>query len=172
MRRERFTPPSQAVITNGARTGRRPRRAFTLFELLIVVSLMTIIAAMAVPRYASSVGRYRADAAARRIAADLGLARAKARANSSPRSVTFNAAAGTYTISGVRHLDRSTEPYTVNLTDAPYYVLLAFADFGGLPQAQFDMYGVSLWDGTVMVKSGDYERTVKLKRDDGSITVN
>ena len=56
------------------------RGGFSLFELLIAMSVIAIIAAVAVPRYASSVGRYRAESAARRVAADLTLAQAKARA--------------------------------------------------------------------------------------------
>src|SRR5688500_10231700 len=127
---------ANAAVPRGARGLRAVSvraAGFSLFELLIVVSLFAIVAAMAVPRYASSVGRYRADAAARRVAADLALARAKARAASAARTVTFNAAAGAYTISGMRHLDRASDPYTVNLSAAPYHVLVAHADFGGVP---------------------------------------
>ena len=161
-----------AAGPRGLRRASLRAAGFSLFELLIVVSLFAIVAAMAVPRYASSVGRYRADAAARRVAADLALARAKARAVSAERTVTFNAAAGAYTISGMRHLDRASDPYTVNLSEAPYHVLVAHADFGGVPQARFDMYGEAAFGGVVRVRSGDYERTVTLVKQDGSITVN
>jgi type II secretory pathway pseudopilin PulG len=149
----------------------RHRPAYTLFELVIVTLIISIVSAVAVPRYANSVGRYRADSAARRVAADLNLARAKAKSASATRNVTFNTAAGMYTLSGVRDLDHSANPYTVNLAGAPYYVKITFADFGGVPQAQFDMYGTALWGGTVKVRTGDYERTVSLVKADGSITV-
>jgi len=139
--------------------------------LLIVTMVIAIAAAVAVPRYASSVGRYRAEFAAKRVAADLNLARARAKAASSTRNVTFNTAAGTYTLAGLRDLDHSADPYTVNLAGAPYYVTIAYADFGGAPQAEFDMYGGVLWGGTVKVRTGDFERTVKLVKADGTITV-
>src|SRR3954451_23186913 len=75
---------------NPARPQRRSSTAFTLFELMIVILIIWIAAAVAVPRYASSVGRYRAEFAAKRVAADLNLARARAKAASSTRNVTFN----------------------------------------------------------------------------------
>lgn len=154
--------------------GRPPARflfGFSLFELLIVLSVMAIVAALAVPRYANSVGRYRAEAAARRVAADLTLARAKARAASADQSVTFNTTTGMYTVSGMRSLDHAAAPYTVNLAAAPYNVTIGYADFGGAPQATFDMYGTAQWSGKVTVYAGSYARTVQLTKEDGSVTV-
>ena len=144
---------------------------FSLFELLIGLSVISIIAAVAVPRYANSVGRYRADAAARRIAADLALAQAKARAASSGQSVTFNTIAGTYTVSGARNLDHPTLPYTVDLGRDPYRVTIGYADFGGAPQAQFDMFGTPAFGGQVTVYAGSFSRTVLLVKEDGSVGV-
>lgn len=151
---------------------RRRAAAFSLFELLFVISIIAIVAAMGIPRYGRSVARYRAECAARRVAADLALARSTAKAVSADRIVTFNTVAGSYTLGSVRHLDHAARPYTVALTDAPYHAQLYFADFGGVPQAQFDMYGSPKWGGTVIVRVGEFEQTVSMSRDDGSITVN
>ena len=147
------------------------RAGFTLFELVITLAVMGILAAIAVPRYANSIGRYRAESAARRVAADLLLARASAKAASSPRSVTFDAAAGSYTVAGVRNPDHPGAPYKVDLAADPYRVKLDFADFGGAPQAQFDMYGWPLWSGKVTLHVGDFWRTVQVVKEDGSVTV-
>src|SRR3954468_24220391 len=94
-----------------------PRRAlaFSLFELLFVIAIIAIVAAMAMPRYGRSVARYRAECAAKRVAADLALARSTAKAVSAERIVTFNTVAGSYTLGAVRHLDHSSAPYTVTL---------------------------------------------------------
>ena len=168
---------TSSVLDPSRVTGRRrapcriSSRGFSLFELLVVLSIIAIVAALAVPRYANSVGRYRADAAAKRVAADLTLARAKARAASNGQSVTFNTTAGTYTVSGVRNLARPSAIYTVDLSGSPYMVTIDYADFGGAPQAQFDMFGTPQWAGTVKVRSGDYSRTVQLAKEDGSVTV-
>ena len=149
----------------------RPAAAFSLFELLFVVAIIAVIAAMAMPKYGRSVARYRAECAARRVAADLTLARSAAKAASAERVVTFNTVAGSYTLSGMRHLDRASQPYTVTLSDAPYHAQLYYADFGGAPQAQFDMYGAPKWGGKVIVRVGEFEETVALSRDDGTAKV-
>jgi prepilin-type N-terminal cleavage/methylation domain-containing protein len=147
------------------------RRAFSLFELLFVVAIIAIIAAMGMPKYGRSVARYRAECAARRVAADLTLARSTAKASGAGRVVTFNTVARSYTISGMRHLDHALQPYTVTLSDAPYHATLDYANFGGAPQAQFDMYGGAKWAGKVVVRCGEFENSVYLSRDDGSVTV-
>jgi prepilin-type N-terminal cleavage/methylation domain-containing protein len=175
-RARRTTTPTSCPAARG---GTRPVRAglpgtcagFSLFELVIVVSVVGILAALAVPRYAESVGRYRAEAAARRVAADLALAQAKARAASAAQSVTFNATAGTYTVSSARNLDHPKSIYTVNLGGEPYRVTIGYADFGGTPQAQFDMFGAPTFGGKVTVYAGAYARTVSLVKEDGSVTV-
>ena len=151
---------------------RLPRaKAFSLFELLFVITIIAIVAAVAMPRYGRSVARYRAECAARRVAADLALARSSARAASAERVVTFNTVAGSYTLAAVRHLDHGSQPYTVALSGAPYHAELYYADFGGAPQASFDMWGAPRWGGKVVVRVGEFEQTVALGRDDGSITV-
>lgn len=167
----RTVPSAACRLLPASSVGRARTGGFSLFELLIVVSLMGIVAAVAVPRYANSIGRYRAESAARRVAADLALAKAKARASSAPQTVTFNPAAGTYTISAMRSLDHPADPYTVDLSAEPYHVAITYASFGGAPQAQFDMFGSPLWDGTVTVRAGEYARSVQLSKSDGSVTV-
>jgi prepilin-type N-terminal cleavage/methylation domain-containing protein len=172
---QRITILSSSPAERGARrpalSRRLSRGGFSLFELLIAMSIIAIIAAVAVPRYANSVGRYRAEAAARRVAADLALAQAKARAASSGQSVTFNTTAGSYTVTGALNLDHPKSIYTVNLAGDPYHVAIGYADFGGAPQAQFDMFGVPAFGGKVMVYAGDYARTVSLVKEDGTVTV-
>lgn len=158
--------------TTRSAAARRRAAAFSLFELLFVISIIAIVAAMGMPRYGRSVARYRAECAARRVAADLALARSTAKAVSADRTVTFNTVAGSYTLGSVRHLDHGDRPYTVTLTDAPYHARLHYADFGGAPQAQFDMYGSPKWGGKVIVRVGEFEQTVSMSRDDGSISVN
>src|SRR3954447_19786330 len=91
-------PPSRLGTRRWAfsMAGRRP--GFTLVELVMVMAIMGIIAAIAAPRYASSLGAQRADGAAQRIASDLGHAAAMARSTSSGVSVNFSPQQEGYTI--------------------------------------------------------------------------
>src|SRR5436305_14998357 len=65
------------------------RTGFTLIELLLVIALIAVAAAVAMPRYGRAVCHYQADAAARRIVADLAAAQARAKLNSTTVTVNF-----------------------------------------------------------------------------------
>ena len=54
------------------------RRAHTMIELVIVLIVLGIVAAIAIPMHLDSLSRFRVQAAARRVAADLEFARRKA----------------------------------------------------------------------------------------------
>ncbi|HZN65564.1 MAG TPA: type II secretion system protein [Tepidisphaeraceae bacterium] len=146
------------------------RSAYTLIELLIVVAIISVAAGIAIPRYGNSVGRYRAECAAKRVVADLALARAGAKAIAAKRVVSFNTVANGYTVSNQRHLDDAKRPYTVNLGDGPYHATLHYADFGGVPQAEFDMYGNAVFGGKVVVRVGDHERVIDVPAGGGEVT--
>lgn len=142
---------------------RRRQRAFSLLELLVVMVVVATIAGIAAPRYARSLDRYRADAAARRVVADLRFAAAEARASSASRTVTFDTATDDYQIDGM------ATAYTVRLSDAPYSATLVSvvfddpADPGDSTVAVvFDGYGRPDSGGTVIISSGSTTRTITL----------
>jgi prepilin-type N-terminal cleavage/methylation domain-containing protein len=152
-----------------------PRRGFTLVEVVIVMVVMVIVAAIAIPKYGNSLSQYRADLAARRLAADLGLAQASARASSSSRSVTFRPAENGYGISGVNDLDRAGSPYAVMLSASPYYAALgsiAFTDSNNDNQVVFDGFGVPDSGATIQVICKSARRTVTLNAATGAASVN
>src|SRR5947209_10986433 len=65
-------------------------RAYSLVELVLVLVTLAIMWGIAAPRYANSMSRYRAEAAARRIASDFALARAQAKQTSTNVVVVFD----------------------------------------------------------------------------------
>lgn len=142
-----------------------PTRAFSLVEVLLVVAIMGIIAAMAAPRYAAALNSYRADATARRIAADISMAQARARTTSSSRTIVFDADSNTYKIAGERDLSVSTDTYTVDLSGSPYFARLSRFGFGGNATLSFNGYGVPSGAGTVLISVGATTRTVSIDSD-------
>lgn len=147
--------------TGGVRRGCRlsRQRGFTLVELLLIAIVLSVLAAIAAPRYAGALTHYRADSAARRIATDLDAARATSRAQSTTVTVTFSADG--YTISHVQPFQTAVlGTYTVNLRQDPYGVKGIAADFGGGSSLSFDGYGQTSIGGTVTVRVGHAERVV------------
>lgn len=71
---------------------RRNQRGVTFIELMTVVAVIGIMAAMAVPSFLSYMPKLRVKSAARTVAAQLRLARSKAVAERRPYGVSFNMA--------------------------------------------------------------------------------
>jgi len=145
--------------------------AFSLLELVLVLMIVTVVAAIAIPRYSGWQFRYRADAAARRIEADLTLARQRAKASSASQFVAFDVDAETYHMPGSPDIDRPGSDYEVDLSLGPYHASLVSADFAGNATLMFDGYGVPNAGGTVVVQSGNITRTITLYPGTAEVTV-
>ena len=141
--------------------------AFSLIELVVVLFIVGLLAAIAVPRFAGSAVRQRVDAAARRVAADLNLARRHAYQSGSSQTVTFDVVADSYELVGMPDPDRPTVDYEVRLSDEPYQAQLLSANFSGNAKVVFDAYGVPDFGGTVVVTVGDRTRTINVDPDTG-----
>ena len=148
-----------------------PLGGFTLVELVVVIVVVAVTAAIAVPRYTSSLSRYRADMAARRVAADLGLARSRAKVTGAAQTVLFTLANDSYTLPGVAGLDRPSDPYTVVVSAEPYRADLISASFGGSTTASFNGYGAPAAGGSVVVQAGTTQKTVLLDAATGEAKV-
>jgi prepilin-type N-terminal cleavage/methylation domain-containing protein len=149
------------------------RDGFTAVELAIVVLMLAIVAAAAVPKYADALIRFRVDAAARRIAADLSTAQARARTTSSSQAILFTLPpqGSQYQIAGMNDPDRPAATYTVNLADAPYQVALSSANLGGDTTLIYNGYGIPDSGGTIVVCSGQYTKTVTIDATTGMAAI-
>jgi Tfp pilus assembly protein FimT len=135
-----------------------------LIEMAMVIALIAILSAIAIPRYASAVNRYRVEMAAKRVDADFALARNAARASGLGQTINFGTPANGYTMPGLAAAEGRAGDYTVKLTDEPYKVSLGAVAFGSSPvtSVQFSRYGYPTAAGSVVVRSGGYSKTIYL----------
>jgi len=145
-------------------------RAFTLFELIVVLSITTILASIVAPKYASAVARYRLESAARRIVGDIEQTRALARASGTTQVLSFAPSTHSYSIVGFVVGASRTGDYTVRLNQPPYSVTLQSASFGGMPDLKFGGFGLPADGGMVVVRGGTEARTVLIDAT-GAVTV-
>lgn len=136
------------------------RCGFTLIELVLVIAIMLVIAAIAAPRYSAAVERYRLETAARRVAADISLARAIAMASGASQTISFDCAAGTYVVSGTNSFERPNRSYVVSLGQEPFRAGIQSADFGGSSTLTINGYGLPAAGGRVDLNGASGAKSV------------
>ncbi len=146
----------------------RRSRAFTLIEISVVLLLMAILAAVALPRWTEAIEQFRVTSAARRLAADLALAQASALACSRNQIVTFSLAGHYYELVNVSSLERASDVYRTRLNLDPYRSRLVSL-FGSLSDQQvvFNGFGVPSQGGSIVIACGSKQRTVFLDSESG-----
>jgi len=144
---------------------------FTLAEVVIVVLIIGILAAVAAPKFSESLDVYHVDAAARRVKSDLEFAIGRARMMSQSVSILFDSTDSTYTMPGVPDVDRPSQDYLVDLTKAPHASAIANVSFGGDATVVIDGYGKPDSSGDVLVQSGDETRTIHLDAAARKVTI-
>jgi type II secretion system protein H len=135
-------------------------RAFTLAELVFVIIIIALLAAIAVPRLSNAMRRHRLDLSSRRVMADLQLARTQAIRDRADRTVSFDIPNFRYTLQGQAGQNAASAAYTVTLKKTiDQHVRLYSADFNGSSQLTFNKFGVPASGGTVVLTDG-YERII------------
>ena len=150
---------------------RRP--AFSLIELMIVIAIIAVVSGFAIPRYSNSLQLYRANLAARRIAADLQMAQFRARSLSTTRTVTFTPSSSSYQITGEISLSNSTSTYGVQLSDLPYRATIRSVQFGASAVASitFNGFGMPNNGGSISLSSGNVTKVVTVAPQTGAISI-
>lgn len=163
---------SAPMVRVVSRSGRLPMRAaFSLIELVIVISIIAIMASVASVRYAGALTTYRIDAAAKRLQADLDGARTRARTLGTSVYVEFTVASSTYSIRTRAEADdgvplsttNSNGPMKQDLRTAPYNARISkFTSSSGLQRAIFEPTGACSTSLQIVLVVGERERTVEL----------
>lgn len=151
--------------------GTSPPRGFSLIELVMVMTIISILAAIAVPRYASALSRYRADAAARRVVIDLAYAREYARSISANVSVQFQPVPDNVRLIGVPGMKDPQQEYLTILRESPYMADLVSTTLGAGQTLVFDGYGNPASGVSIVVTVGPETRTVVLDANTGKAAV-
>jgi prepilin-type N-terminal cleavage/methylation domain-containing protein len=151
----------------------RPARAFTLTEVTLVAVIISIISAIAIPRFGASLARYRAERASCRLKADLLLARDKAIHQGRAFTVSFiTGTASSYTLIGLRDPDRSTADTTVILSREPYLTTLGSLSVGPDTSIIFDGFGIPDSAGSMVLSVGSATRTLTIDGQSGEVTLS
>ena len=146
-------------------------RAFSLIELVLVATIIAIVAGIAMPRFSGALARQRADAAARRVMVDLHLAQREAKTSGKSQVVNFHVGDDLYRLVGMKHGDRRSQEYAVSLAQEPYQAEILSTDFGGKMEIEFDMYGIPVSGGSVIIRVGDHLKTITVDPDTGKASV-
>ncbi|XHC25877.1 MAG: prepilin-type N-terminal cleavage/methylation domain-containing protein [Phycisphaerales bacterium] len=135
---------------------------FSLVELVVVMLILGVIAAIAAPRFGHASTTFRLEAAINKIEADLKYAAQMARAQSRTVKVTFDPDTDSYTITGVDGPLDGVANYTVNLAEPPYEVQIADVRFtlGTSSTFRIDGHGAPINTGVIRIELGPNARLI------------
>ncbi len=150
---------------------RARRGGIALVDLALTVLIVGIVAAVATPRFFTSLSAHRSRAAARRIAADLEYARRRAITRSASQTATFSTTTHSYTLAGVADPVRPSTTWTVRLSEAPWESTIASITFGNSGVLVFDWNGRPDRAGSLVVQSGGSQSTVAVDALTGKVSV-
>lgn len=148
---------THARPSSPAEDARAFSRAFSMVELVVVMTIIGVVAAIAVPRYASARSQYRVQSAAARLAADYAGLRPSAMALSGTATMSAVVRADSYTLA-LTSRDTSgnlaTSTQTVNLGVEPYKAAFVTVWLSTGTAFGFDAYGNPLGTGGMQLRSG------------------
>lgn len=145
---------------------RQNNKGMTLLEVMVVVAIIGIIVAIAVPSFSTMLEKQRIKDAAEAMLADLRWARTESIKRNAPVRVTFATGSNwSYTIDTFPALTTSDGilPKTVNGSDFPSTALETASFAGRVAYTTFDpVRGTNLNNGTVTISSNNFSAGVKI----------
>ena len=143
--------------------------AFSLVEMVVVVTIMGVLTGVAVPLYSSMISNQRMEAAVRKITLDLQYAENRAKVSSQARVVEFDVSKNLYRIVGENDIDHPSLSYQVSLSTPPYNARLISVDFNSKTTVTYDGYGVPDNNGTIVLQVGNLTETIYVNKPDSMV---
>ena len=147
-------------------------RGYSLVELILVIAIMGVLSGIAIPRYGRGTNRYRADAAAKRVVAELQEAQQRARSASGPCTISFSTSTSIITVTNPTVGGVAGRTSTIRLNVPPYLSTIRSATFGSGSTLTFSGYGKPSNAGTIVVGAGTEQRTFTLSAVTGAAASN
>lgn len=162
----------------------RTRSAFSLVELIVVVAILAIVAALVIPKIGSA-GDSQAIAAATILKSDLEVTRSLALTTQQTHSLVFSSDRQSYKVvanytggdyaaaTAVAHPVLAQQSFTVTLAskNGMSGVTVVSASFGGAAYVTFSSQGEPSSAGTVTLRSGSTQMQVSIEVLTGTVTV-
>jgi prepilin-type N-terminal cleavage/methylation domain-containing protein len=158
------------------------RRAVTIIELVVVMMVMGILAAIAAPAFFDSLLFHQVEAAAQRVKVDLELAKNTARLTSKSQHVIFTNSGYTITsdvaANTLNDFDNPNVDYAIDLTGDPYQLDGIASNFQDSVEVSFNGFGTPINgdgeafdEGTVTLNLKSHTCVVTLDGRTGEITI-
>lgn len=166
----------RAHAPNNGSTRRLPRSGFTLVEIIVVVMILAIAAAVVVPQAIGS-SDLQAVSAARTTASDIEYARDLAITTAQSVTVTFNVSGNSYTLTSggaaIQHPITKASTYSMNFATQSGFSMakLKTATFTGAA-VTFDETGAPNNAGTVTLQAGAHLYTIDVAAATGKVSVS
>jgi prepilin-type N-terminal cleavage/methylation domain-containing protein len=129
-------------------------KGFTLVESVIVVFILTIVAALAIPSFQKYAANGNLKAAAREIVSDFSRLKRRAMSENTKFSVKFDVAQNNYLIQGAGTNQMKTPEYFAN------NIMITSADFGGGSSITFQPRGTTSFGTVILTNSRNSKATI------------
>jgi prepilin-type N-terminal cleavage/methylation domain-containing protein len=143
-------------------------RGFSMLETVVVISVIGVGAAIAVPKYGASVARSRLTAAAQRLAQDVEATRERARTLGVYQTMSFSK-------EGYVIMERAALTETkrsVSLTEDPYAARIDWVSLKSGTELDFDGFGTPSTSAVVKIVSGSNSILVTIAQGSGQVDVS
>ena len=161
-------------------TNEKKNRRFgvSLIELVISILVLGILAAVASPVYSTSLLKYRVELAAQRITQDVVHAQRTAQNINANCTITFDLNSDSYSISGLKSLDRASDAYTIAVNSSPYNVDIVTLATASQPSTalttvavDFSRFGMPDQGASITVRAGTFEKRIDIAPISGRVSV-